>query len=93
MLIKAVKNGDVTREHAHQCTHYTVTWIEKESHAVRTGMAEPGITLELAPSGVTIRLPEDADTVYVMNNRGDTTDKYTWPEQKQKGRKEMRHAG
>lgn len=86
MLVRIIKdNGE---EHTYQCRHIQKTEIHEESYIVRHG-GQPGIELELLPSGDTIRIPEDGHTVYVMNDAGKTVDRY--PNRAQHGNKEFRN--
>lgn len=44
---------------------------------------EGGIEVELSPGGSTLTLPHDGNTLYVMNDAGDTIDTVRFPVRKE----------
>lgn len=50
--------------------HREVTY-DSVTHVVKTEKTDV-LEVELMPNGPTIRLPEDGDTIYLMNDRGET---------------------
>lgn len=81
MLVKLMKGNEGW---THPCTHIHVTEIPEDCVAVKSGLDTPGIRIELSPKGPTIRLPEDGEVVYVMNDGGDTIDTHRWPKTRRK---------
>lgn len=84
MMFIKVKKG----EHegvTYECAHISEKIVPEDCAAVRSGLDTPGIMLEL--SGVVghrgilmIRLPEDGDAVFRMNeSNGKTVDSWHWP--------------
>lgn len=67
MLVKLV-SGNVHR--TYQCSHNQITYYPDR------------IQVELMPSGRIMNLPEDGEAIYIMNDRGDTTDSLRWPGRK-----------
>lgn len=86
MLVKIIKQDG--RQFTYQCSHIGVTTVSEGCPAALSGLDVPGVTLELMPKGPTLRLPDDGEVVYVMNDAGNTVDSYRWPPEK----KEMRRA-
>lgn len=76
MLVKLMRGKE---SWLHPCTHVHATEVPENCAAVKSGLDTPGIRLELCPKGPMIRLPEDGDTAYVMNDGGDTIDTHRWP--------------
>lgn len=66
MLIKVV-NGKQETVKPMRYPHYTVTHLSD------------GLLMELGTKGPTIRLPDDGEAIFVMNDKGDTIDSYRWP--------------
>lgn len=77
MNVKIKKDGDSSQRYYH-CEHVSVTVNGPGTPAVRLGLASPGIVIELSP-GPTLRLPEDGDSVYFINDAGKTIDAHHWP--------------
>ncbi len=67
MVVKLVSDGG-TREQIFICANVTKMSIPHEE----------GLIIELTP-GPVLRIPEDGDVVYIMNDRGDTIDSYRYP--------------
>jgi len=64
MLVRLItKEGS----HTYQCEHVEV--LESDE----------GVRVSVLPKGPTLRLPEDGERIYMMNDRGDTVDSYRWP--------------
>lgn len=75
MNVKLKKgDGDVAY---YSCDHVAVRVNGPETPAVKLGLAPPGIIIELSP-GPTIRLPQDGDSVFLLQGK-DTIDAYHWP--------------
>lgn len=67
------------KEEIFPCAHISKTTYTEESSTVKSGLDTPGIRVELSPKGPMLRLPEDGDTIYLMNEEGDTIDTLRWP--------------
>ena len=74
--VKLVKN-DETVEYFN-AAHLTIKSVKPGSLAAREGLAPLGHTFELS-TGVTIRLPQDGKSVFLVNMQGVTVDAYHWP--------------
>ena len=68
--------------------HYSAKIVLEDSPEAQEGTAEPGITIKCAQRAALdeglgaariLRLPKDADVVYIMNDAGDTIQSYRWP--------------
>lgn len=75
--IKIGRDGEAFE--VYPCGHYTVTYIQEESVAVKQRGELPGVRLDLSDPHRTLRLPQDGSVVYVMNTRGDTVETYRYP--------------
>lgn len=83
MIVKIVRNETPTNHERSElvpCADVTKTVIRAGSTAARAG-SSPGVIVSLGGVGNDgvgsreIRLPDDADVVYVMNNEGVTIDR------------------
>jgi len=75
MEVKLVKDN---HKKFFTCDNVTVTVLTVDMIVVKSGQATPGIIVELTP-GPTLRLPDDGDSVYLLNAQGRTVDAYHWP--------------
>lgn len=83
MQVKVIKGNE---ERLYECANIGVTKITSSMAAAQSPIGrQPGIYIEMAEvnrvKGNTkmIVLPDDGDTVFVMNDLGKTTDTYRWP--------------
>jgi len=60
------------------CSHVNIQENLPTMSGVKLGLLTPGIVVALVP-GPTLRLPEDGDSIYIMNDLGKTIDAYHWP--------------
>lgn len=60
------------------CGHVSIKSVRPGSLAAREGLAPLGHTFELS-TGVTISLPKDGKSVFIVNAQGVTVDAYHWP--------------
>lgn len=60
------------------CGHVVIKSVKPGSLAAREGLAPLGHTFELS-TGVTVRLPEQGKSVFIVNAQGVTVDAYHWP--------------
>ena len=88
MQVKLVKDN---QKQFFQCQHVCVTVFADDMFAVKTGLATPGISIELSP-GPTLNLPQDGDSAYLLNDSGKTIDAYHWPI-RTKNSPDARHTG
>ena len=67
MLVKLMMGGR-KGEQLFQCEHLTKTFPADLT----------GVEVELAPGGELLKLPDDGEVIYVMNDKGDTVDSIRW---------------
>ena len=79
MIVKAVKNG--VEEEGVECSSYKLKRLPDEGGIVIFLLRDQGLNEanELSVWTKVITMPKDCDTVYIMNNHGDTTDTVRWP--------------
>lgn len=75
MQVKIVREN---QKKFYQCNHVCVTVITADMQVAKSGLAVPGISIELSP-GPTLYLPQDGDSAFLLNDSGKTVDAYHWP--------------
>lgn len=76
MQVKIV-NG--FKEHIYQCEDIDVTRFPDDGpNRQHFTPDQIGIEVRCCPRGPTLRIPRDGEVIYVMNDRGDTTNTYRY---------------
>ena len=78
MLIKLV---DGQNSRTFECQHIRKTVLNDSKVQREAGFPSgEGVMVTLSPGGVVLRIPEEGDTIFVMNDQGKTVDTIRWPE-------------